>query len=249
MCLHSSNGCPQTRPVRCPTDSPLINEAPLPIHDNCQNICESTEGCMSIGSYCKTWQDEPVCFGLYYKDSGKTRTCFFPNDSSCPQSLPVSCAATLTTAVSTTTEPVSSPEAVAQSTVREMSTQRAAVITTRASTSIPLSTGPLGRYKGSFSFGEHKVEVTVEFMDRHTLTMTINAPSLNWTLSEAGLGYVMEGNRIRLIVDDKSTKFFGKLMKCDPKNVDIVFDAAADQIRATLVIGTASIPIIGRKIA
>jgi hypothetical protein len=119
MCFqpNSSIPCPEDRPVLCP-----------PVTDHCQAICDATPTCKNDphahGSYCKSWQQYPVCFGLYFTDSTRTTTCFQPNDPSCPETFPVNCAsvpgttvapatteeATTTTEESTTVEPATTTE-------------------------------------------------------------------------------------------------------------------------------------------
>ena len=77
--------CPEELPARCPR----------PINPTCQAICNTVETCFNDpqahGSYCKSWQSESVCFGLYYTDASRTSVCFHPNDPSCPQEFPVRC--------------------------------------------------------------------------------------------------------------------------------------------------------------
>ena len=62
---------------------------------DCQKLCRSIPACRNDphahGSYCKSWQHEAVCFGIYYRDSSKRKYCFHPNDPTCPQSNPVKC--------------------------------------------------------------------------------------------------------------------------------------------------------------
>ena len=63
--------------------------------DVCQDLCVNTTSCISEdhehGSYCKSWQSPPVCFGLYFTDASQTTMCFLPNDPTCPESFPVEC--------------------------------------------------------------------------------------------------------------------------------------------------------------
>ena len=54
----------------------------------CQNQCDKTPACLNQkpkaqGSYCKHWNNPPVCFGLYVKPTAPNKTCFQPNDKSC----------------------------------------------------------------------------------------------------------------------------------------------------------------------
>lgn len=70
-------------------------------YDSCQYACDSTEECnndpQNHGSYCKSWEDPPVCFGLYVRENGKY--CFQPNDPTCNDAVlkPLSCAYQTTT--------------------------------------------------------------------------------------------------------------------------------------------------------
>ncbi len=63
--------------------------------DICQDYCLNTTSCATDphphGSYCKSWQSTPACFGLYWTDSTQTEMCFEPNDQTCSESLPVEC--------------------------------------------------------------------------------------------------------------------------------------------------------------
>jgi hypothetical protein len=56
----------------------------------CQSICENLESC-SKGSYCKSWQSFPVCYGLYYTGVEQSSYCYFPDDPNCPEDYPVEC--------------------------------------------------------------------------------------------------------------------------------------------------------------
>ena len=68
---------------------------------NCSQLCESLPSCVNDpqmhSSYCKNWQDPPVCFGMYWTDDSKTSACFYPNDEACPQPLPIACVSSATT--------------------------------------------------------------------------------------------------------------------------------------------------------
>ena len=61
----------------------------------CQELCENLDLCandpQAHGSYCKTWNTPATCFGLFYRDDTLSEICFQPNDSSCPETLPVTC--------------------------------------------------------------------------------------------------------------------------------------------------------------
>ena len=64
---------------------------------SCQTLCSSLDECANDphahGSYCKTWNEPNVCFGLYYTDETRTSLCFQPNNSACPERFPVECPA------------------------------------------------------------------------------------------------------------------------------------------------------------
>ncbi|KAF4720317.1 hypothetical protein FOZ62_001517 [Perkinsus olseni] len=49
----------------------------------CQEVCDGMAGCKdsSWGSYCKFWQDPPVCFGIITKDDGSL--CHASDDDEC----------------------------------------------------------------------------------------------------------------------------------------------------------------------
>jgi hypothetical protein len=100
MCFfpNSAGDCPETRPVRCPE-----------VEDRCQAMCNDNLSCANDphahGSYCKSWQNPSVCFGLYWTDATKTNTCFQPVDGeSCSEDFPVECAGEAP--VATTAAPV-----------------------------------------------------------------------------------------------------------------------------------------------
>ena len=64
--------------------------------DICQEHCVNTPSCINEehehGSYCKSWQDPSVCFGLYWTDETKTTMCFEPSeDGACSENTPVTC--------------------------------------------------------------------------------------------------------------------------------------------------------------
>jgi hypothetical protein len=66
--------------------------------DSCQAYCNDLADCRDDpdeqGSYCKTWQDPDVCFGLYWTDDSETTMCYQPNSSApCPEDRPVRCPA------------------------------------------------------------------------------------------------------------------------------------------------------------
>jgi hypothetical protein len=90
MCFYPNNkDCPEKRPVRCPKPEPT---------DPCREICKATPGCKNDphhhGSYCKKWQTKPVCFGLYWTDATKTKTCFHSTErETCKSKYPVKCGA------------------------------------------------------------------------------------------------------------------------------------------------------------
>ncbi|KAF4649735.1 hypothetical protein FOL47_001784, partial [Perkinsus chesapeaki] len=49
----------------------------------CEDVCEGISECKDSkwGTYCKTWQDPPVCFGIIVKEDGSL--CFNPADEEC----------------------------------------------------------------------------------------------------------------------------------------------------------------------
>ncbi|KAF4742962.1 hypothetical protein FOZ63_018263 [Perkinsus olseni] len=59
-------------PVACPEPQPT-----------CQDVCNDMPQCRDSkwGSYCKTWQDPQVCFGVIKKSDGTL--CFAPTDEDC----------------------------------------------------------------------------------------------------------------------------------------------------------------------
>ena len=64
--------------------------------DVCQGFCNNVVSCITEehehGSYCKSWQDPPVCFGLYWTDESQTAMCFEPSeDGACSENIPVTC--------------------------------------------------------------------------------------------------------------------------------------------------------------
>ena len=86
MCFFPNDEtCPQDIPVECPVAT-----------DRCTELCDATPGCTldphQHGSYCKSWQNPQVCFGLYYTDMDMTSTCFEPSENGgCPQKFAVFC--------------------------------------------------------------------------------------------------------------------------------------------------------------
>jgi hypothetical protein len=78
-----------------------------PVYD-CAAACSATASCANDphghSSYCKFWQTEAVCFGLYWKSANSTEMCFFPNEPSCSEALPVLC--NYTTVDIPTTSPI-----------------------------------------------------------------------------------------------------------------------------------------------
>lgn len=91
MCFSPNDvTCPEAIPVDCP-----VEPTTTPIPDTCEAICSLTPTCAfgenSQGSWCKNYQTIPVCFGLYWRDAARTRTCYFPADPTCPENDPVLC--------------------------------------------------------------------------------------------------------------------------------------------------------------
>ena len=66
----------------------------------CETICLLTPNCAfdpnAHGTYCKDYNDPPVCFGLYFRVF-PFRVCFEPNDATCPETRPVPCGFDLAT--------------------------------------------------------------------------------------------------------------------------------------------------------
>ena len=90
-----SGKCIETLPVGC--DEAFVT-TPKPLDSNiCVELCMQIPGCVSDpgrhSSYCKKWQKPAVCFGLYWTDSRKTKSCFQPNrlTGHCPERIPVLC--------------------------------------------------------------------------------------------------------------------------------------------------------------
>ncbi|KAF4654894.1 hypothetical protein FOZ61_007973 [Perkinsus olseni] len=68
------------QPVSCPVVPPT-----------CEDVCNGLSGCKNSkwGSYCKSWQNPPVCFGILEKADGSL--CFESTDPGCvgnPYSCP-----------------------------------------------------------------------------------------------------------------------------------------------------------------
>jgi hypothetical protein len=89
-CFAEDVTCPQAIPVRCPHSPPLP-----PSTITCESICAITPACafspLHQGTYCKLEQSSPTCFGLFWRDPGRTQTCYWPVDRTCPQDDPVRC--------------------------------------------------------------------------------------------------------------------------------------------------------------
>ena len=69
-----------------------------PARGYCYDICQSVAECRDCphhhGSYCKTWLDPRVCFGLYYTDRSMSDVCYASNPDhphDCPEEFPVVC--------------------------------------------------------------------------------------------------------------------------------------------------------------
>lgn len=59
--------------------------------ETCQSYCESLEGC-NEGSYCKSYQNPPVCQGLFWVDEAETEMCSYGDSKgTCPENRPVKC--------------------------------------------------------------------------------------------------------------------------------------------------------------
>lgn len=61
----------------------------------CEDVCAEVESCVTSkkaqNSYCKYWQNPPVCFGLYFTDATYSKVCYQPNDPDCKEAYPVIC--------------------------------------------------------------------------------------------------------------------------------------------------------------
>jgi len=256
MCFQpdSLGACPETRPVRCPSE-----------RSRCEEVCQSTEGCGTDkhGSYCKHWQVEPVCFGLYYKDASKTSTCFEPFDLSCPSEFPVGCeeddslksttVAPTTIAVSSlgSVGPFSTVTTVAPVTVKaaftvRTGTAKSAVSTTNAPTTSTSTTEapvnrPNGKYVGSAMGGVLSM----------TATFTPGTVDIVFSFSGAsftgpGIPYVMVGSNVELAASPALDAFLAKVpMKLSPSDITISFEASSNQVSGSFK----GFKIVGSKVA
>ena len=132
----------------------------------CESMCSSLDTCSSDkhSSYCKSWQSPSVCFGLYWRDDSKSSLCFQPNDSSCPETLPVECPAVQDSTIdSTTVEPTtaSSTETSDATTTTETPATTTVLISTNSTSS--LSSGPSGEYCGTYNFENINVDAHLRF--------------------------------------------------------------------------------------
>jgi hypothetical protein len=59
--------------------------------DPCHVACHGLDSCRPRGSYCKYYQNPPVCQGLYYTDASKSALCTWAVDSACREAFPVTC--------------------------------------------------------------------------------------------------------------------------------------------------------------
>jgi hypothetical protein len=71
---------------------PLISSVVTASTLSCEDLCDQIPACAAQGSYCKHSTDgvTQVCQGLYFRDLGRTQTCF-AGDLTCPQAIPVRC--------------------------------------------------------------------------------------------------------------------------------------------------------------
>ena len=67
--------------------------ASKPQDTGCLDLCAADDACStsSQSSYCKDWQDVPVCYGFYWRDIAQTDPCYAPSDPTCPQTFPIVC--------------------------------------------------------------------------------------------------------------------------------------------------------------
>ena len=125
----------------------LVNAGDEIVAD-CQKLCRSIPACKhdprAHGSYCKSWQKEGVCFGIYYRDPSKKRYCFQPNDPSCPERWPVKCHKKH---VKTTISPRSTRRT---STRRTSTTTDPPVTTSTAQVSTTTTDPPAPQQRGSY---------------------------------------------------------------------------------------------------
>ena len=259
MCFqpNASGACPENNPVRCPAAA-----------DRCQTICDNTLSCASDphahGSYCKSWQTAPSCFGLYYTDATFTATCFQPVDGpSCSEEFPVGCddgadvtttAAPVTESVATTAAPVpteapvttAAPATTVATTARVLAAARAAPVTTaRPTTSTAPATtvaavaGPTGIYRGNALRGA--VEMSVDFTPR---AVTIVFAAFGTTHTATDIPYTQSGDRLTLTECPAMTAFLtGLPMPVTISQIAITYVAASDEVRGSF----AGISIVGRK--
>merc|ERR1712154_760459 len=75
----------------------IAGDYPYPVAD-CQELCASFGPCANYayatntqGSYCKSWQNPPVCYGFYYQENDDL--CFEGKEGNleCDESKPVTC--------------------------------------------------------------------------------------------------------------------------------------------------------------
>jgi hypothetical protein len=239
MCFEpNSEDCPESIPVECPSVVPPVNV--------CEVTCASTEGCLNDphahGSYCKKWQDPPVCFGLYYMDSSRTETCFQPTDGdACPETLPVTCenwAEDYDEEEATTTRnpEVTTTGARAVRAVVSLRTTIAATSTT--TTSIPQ---PRGRYAGvGGPSGILSLEATLR-PERMTVDVVFGLGPARFPKND--MPYTFDGSRVYISPVPESIEYLRRLPAPQtPDTVVITYDAVADTLRASfngiVIVGT-----------
>ncbi|KAF4656591.1 hypothetical protein FOL47_008840, partial [Perkinsus chesapeaki] len=81
-------------PVMC-GEVPPPTTTPIPAWD-CMKICDSLESCLESrsGSYCKTWTNPPVCYGILIQENSSL--CYDNDDGSC-EGEPYVCGDVVTT--------------------------------------------------------------------------------------------------------------------------------------------------------
>lgn len=220
-----------------------------PLKD-CNELCQVTASCKddlsSHGTYCKEWQDGPVCFGLYWLSSNSTAACFQPNDSLCPEDNPVRCEmAQETSAHESTRSPVYQstetystampPDAEAgssnTSTVQPESlpTSSPALITSAPS---QLAEGPNGDYCGSFSDG---VTIRTNLSFGETLSVAFSGV-LEGSISNLSFSYIQDTGKI-LITDTQEYRdfLFNLPLVLVPEDIDVKYDKEPDHVMASIL--------------
>lgn len=217
---------------------------------DCNELCQVTASCKddssSHGTYCKEWQDGPVCFGLYWLSSNSTAACFQPNDSLCREDIPVRCELVQETSaqestsspVYQSTEPYSTAmpsdaqaESSSTSTVQpeSLSTPSPAVITSAPS---QLVAGPSGDYCGSFSDG---VTIRTNLSFGETLSVAFGGV-LEGAISYLSYTYTTDTGEILITVTQEYRDFLFNLpLILVPEDIYVMYDREADHVIASVL--------------